>query len=92
MDFDFGAKKFDLREVRFTPELLRCVPAEVARLYRVLPVAVSPRCVCLAVADASDVDVLDSLAHVLKRDIEVGVAESSQLTEFIRRLYGDEPG
>jgi hypothetical protein len=37
----FGAEEVDLRKVTFTPELLAYVPAEYARLYRVLPEQVS---------------------------------------------------
>lgn len=86
---DFGAEKIDLTTVQFTPELLQCVPTRVARRYRVLPVFLTQRCLSIAVADAGDLDVIDSLAHTLRRDLDIRVAETHQIDEFIKRLYGD---
>ena len=86
----FGAEEIDLRDVRFTAELLACVPAQLARRYRVLPVRNSPDNLRLALAEISDIDVIDSLHHSLHRDLELCVAEARQLDEFIGRLYGEE--
>ena len=86
----FGAEEVDLREVAFTPELLACVPAECARRYRVLPVFSTPGRLRLALADPADLDVIDSLTHLLRGELELCVAEASQLGEFIERLYGRE--
>jgi type IV pilus assembly protein PilB len=88
----FGADEVDLRNVSFTPELLACVPVEAVRHYRVLPVSSSPTKLSLALADPSDLDAIDSLHHLLRRDLELCVAEASQLDEFIERLYGREGG
>jgi len=57
----FGAEEVDLRNVLFTAELLACVPAELARRYRVLPVCSSLGNLRLAVADPSDLDAIESL-------------------------------
>lgn len=35
---EFGAEHIDLSQVQFAPELLACIPAEMAHKYRVLPV------------------------------------------------------
>ena len=86
----FGAEEVDLRNVLFTAELLACVPAELAQRYRVLPVFNSPRMLRLALADPSDLDAIDSLHHLLQRDLELCVAEATQLDEFIERLYHSE--
>jgi type IV pilus assembly protein PilB len=86
----FGAEEVDLRKVNFPPELLASIPAELARRYRVLPVFNSPHELRLALADPSDLDLVDSLNHLLKRHIQLCVAEASQLDEFIERLYGHE--
>ncbi len=88
----FGAEEVDLSKVVFTPDLLASIPAEFARRYRVLPVFNSPQSLRLALADPSDLDAVDSLHHLLKRDLELCIAEASQLDEFIARLYGREGG
>ena len=84
----FGAEEIDLRNVLFTPELLACVPAHLAKRYRVLPVSDSASVLRLATADPSDLDAFDSLTHLLQKSLELCVAESGQLDEFIGRLYG----
>ncbi len=86
----FGADEVDLGQVPFTPELLACVPAEFARRYRVVPVLCSPGKLRVAMADPSDLDAIDSLHRLLRRELELCVAEESQLKEFIERLYGRE--
>ncbi len=86
----FGAEEVDLRQVAFSPELLACMPAELARRYRVLPISSSRDKLRIALADPPDLDALDALCHRLRRELELSVAEESQLNEFIERLYGRE--
>jgi hypothetical protein len=86
----FGAEEVDLRQVVFSPDLLACVPAASARRYRVLPISSSRDKLRLALADPSNLDAIDALHHLLHRDLELCVAEESQLNEFIERLYGWE--
>jgi hypothetical protein len=86
----FGAEEVDLRRVVFTPELLACMPAESVRRYRAIPVFDSREMLRLAVADPSDLGTLDALHDLLRRDLELCVAQECQLDEFIRRLYGQE--
>ena len=83
----FGAEEVDLRKVVFTPELLACVPAELVRRYRVLPVAASGRHLSIAIADPSDIHAIDKVNTVVQRELELVVAEESQMEEFIARLY-----
>jgi type II secretory ATPase GspE/PulE/Tfp pilus assembly ATPase PilB-like protein len=84
----FGAKEIDLRTVQFTADLLACIPAELARRYRVLPILSLPEKLQVAIADPSDLETLHALQNVIQRDLELFVAESWQLDEFIGRLYG----
>jgi len=86
----FGAELVDLTIINFTPELLRCVPADVARKYRVLPVYERPGCLAIVLADPEDLNTLDILTHILQKPgLEIRVAERQQLDRFIHRLYGD---
>jgi type IV pilus assembly protein PilB len=87
---EFGAEFVDLTTVQFTPELLRCIPAELARRYRVLPVAESKRCLAIVTSDPSDLPMLDGLHSAVAREIELRVADESQIESFIEQLYGDD--
>src|ERR1051325_6570481 len=87
---EFGAEFVDLATVRFTPDLLRCLPAELARKYRVLPVAESGGCLAIVTSDPSDLPAVDGLHSALAREIELRVADESQIDLFIKQLYGDD--
>ena len=89
---DFGAEIINLSQVQFTPELLECLPSEAAHKYRVMPVADSPFRLAIAVADPSDLNTIDALTHIVNREMEIRVADKSQLDEFIRRHYGRGSG
>ena len=86
---NFEAERIDLSTVQFTPELLRCLPAAVARKYRALPVLESGDCLHVAVPASRDIDVVDSLCHVLRRELEFRAADREQLNTFIQRFYGE---
>jgi hypothetical protein len=87
---EFGAEFVDLATVQFTPDLLRCIPAALARRYRALPVSESGRCLAVVVSDPSDLPAVDGLRSVLDREIELRVADESQIDSFIESLYGDD--
>ena len=84
----FGAEKIDLAHVRFTPELLSSIPAEVARSYRVLPIHDEPPFpLRVAFADPIDLEAVEKTHFLLKRDLELRIADPQQVDEFIEQLY-----
>jgi hypothetical protein len=85
---DPGVETVDLRQVQFTPELLRCIPPDLARRYRVLPVADASYRLRVALADGSGLEEIISLTQQLHRDLELCLVEEAQLDQFIERLYG----
>jgi MSHA biogenesis protein MshE len=88
---EFGAEFVDLATVQFTPSLLHCIPTVLVRRYRVLPVSESGRRITVAVSDPADLSTVDSLCSALDREIELCVADESQIDSFIGELYGDDP-
>ena len=86
----FGAEEVDLRDIAFNRELLALIPAEFARRHLILPVLDSPDRVVVAMADPSDLAAIDELHSRLQRDVEICVADESQLHEFVGRLYATE--
>jgi type IV pilus assembly protein PilB len=86
----FGTDEVDLRRVNFTPRLLACVPGELARRYRVLPISNFHTELWISMADPSDPEALDSLHQLLGRELVLCVSEVGQVDEFIARLYGSE--
>jgi type IV pilus assembly protein PilB len=86
----FGTDEVDLSTVDFTPELLACIPAEMARRYRVLPISNLRSELWISMADPSDPEALDSLHQSLQRELVLCISEANQIDEFIERLYGPE--
>ncbi len=86
----FGADFVDLRQVRFTPEILPCLPADLARIHRAMPISFSGNRLVIAMSDPSDLKALDCLHSALGKELEIRVADQSQLDTFIRQFYGDD--
>jgi type IV pilus assembly protein PilB len=86
---NFGAEYINLSEVQFTPELVRCISAKMARELRVIPVYQMKDRVGIAFADPWDLNTLDTLIHFLNREVEVFVTDKYQIDTFLERLYGD---
>jgi type IV pilus assembly protein PilB len=85
----FYGDKIDLATVDFTAELLRAIPARLALHYRVLPIfQTKSGSLRIALANPRDIDTIDSLTHLLKREIEPRPADQLQLGVFLQRLYG----
>ncbi len=83
----FGAEEVDLNTIVFTPELLACVPGEVVRRYRVLPVGASGRHLRIAIADPAKLEAIDTVHSLAGRDLGLVVADEGQIEKFIARLH-----
>ena len=88
----FGTEEVDLRNIVFTPELLACVPTDIARRHRVLPVKAPRGLLRIALADPADLDAIDSVHKAVQRELELVVADESQIEEFIAKLYPEGAG
>ena len=88
MPAHFAAEHIDLSSARFTPELLRCIPAEMARKFRVLPISQPATQMNMVFAEPSDLKAVDALAQYFDRIIHIYVADGSEVDTFIERHYG----
>lgn len=84
----FGAEVVDLKELRIPDEVLSMVPRNIARKYKVVPVSGFGDSVTIAISDPSDLDTVDSLHHLLKKEITVAVASEEDLEAAINNYYG----
>ena len=83
-----GSDFVDLNGISLAPELFQAVPEETARRFRAVPVADDGNFLSVAVADSLDFEVLDSLPHVLGRQITVYAATPSSIHHAIENHYG----
>ncbi len=89
---NYGADKVDLRDVRFTPELLSAIPGATARMYSLIPIADTIDGLVIATTYPFNLEAIDVLRRILSREIEVRYADADQLRVFIKNPYrGDSP-
>jgi type II secretory ATPase GspE/PulE/Tfp pilus assembly ATPase PilB-like protein len=66
------------------------VPEQLARKYRVLPLAISDTHLDIATADPHDLDCERTLAFALGRTVRMALASPTRITERIEELYRPE--
>jgi type IV pilus assembly protein PilB len=83
-----GTEVISLRDREISPELLKTIPANVARMYRCVPVALIGDILQVAVAEPLDPGRADEIHFSAKRDVQVVVADPADIDKTIDRLYG----
>ena len=78
----------DLSQMALPEEVIALVPMEVAKRFRVVPVAVSETGLMIAVSDPLNFDVFDSLQHVLPHQLEFVCATPESINLTLRKYYG----
>src|SRR5580698_5360421 len=84
-----GTEVVQLNDREITPEILASVPADAARMYKCLPVAVHDSTVQLALADPLNPAMVDELAYVIRKEIVPVVADPGDIERAVIRYYGD---
>ena len=74
-----GTEVIELNQRDLTPEILSAIPADTARMYKCMPVAVFGSTVQLALADPLNPTIIDELGYVIKKDIVQVVADPPTL-------------
>ena len=80
----------DLAHLPIPPDVFDLVSDEVAKRFRAVPVADDGTYLTVAVADPLDFEVLDSLPHILGREINVVCATASAIAQVIHQNYGGD--
>ena len=83
-----GIDAIDLAKASISPEVAGAIPDDIARRYRVIPVADDGVYLTVAVADPFDFETMDSLPNVLGRELLFVVATRSAIHDFLRQFYG----
>ncbi|MGZ4973206.1 MAG: GspE/PulE/PilB domain-containing protein, partial [Limisphaerales bacterium] len=70
-------------------DVVKAVPADAARMYRCMPLAVFDSTVQVALADPLNPAIADELAFVVRKEIIPVVAHPKEIEKAISRYYGD---
>ncbi len=85
-----GCEVIDLSEFEIPQETLKSIPASVARMYNVIPVAASPGSVTLATSRLLEPSAMDELMFVLTRDVQLAMARETDVSARVTQFYGDD--
>ena len=90
MASNLGTEVVSLRDHELSPDLLKTIPANVARMYHCVPVALNDGILQVALADPLDPAHADEIGFASKRDVQVVVADPAEIEKAIDRHYGQE--
>ena len=90
MATNLGTEVVSLRDRTYPPALVETIPAKVARMYRCVPVAMKGATVQVALADPLDPQRADEIQFASKHDIQVVVADPTEIEKTLDQLYGAE--
>ena len=78
----------DLAAMIIRPEIIHQIRAEDARRFKVIPIAFGETGLIVAVSDPLDIDAIDSLSFLLKRELELVCSSPEKIREALIKYYG----
>jgi type IV pilus assembly protein PilB len=87
-----GTEVVSLRGVELPKDALAALPGGTAKMYRCLPVSLSGGTLRVAFEDPLDPARVDEVGFVAKKDIQVVVANPSEIQAVLDKYYGEEVG
>ena len=86
---ELGIPLLNLSNYRIAPEVVKLIPEEVARTYKVIPVARFGDILTLAISDPFDIVTVDSVKAISKAEIQLVLGFPAQINQAIEAGYGD---
>jgi type IV pilus assembly protein PilB len=80
----------NLDELDIAKDVLRIIPATVARMYSTVPIRIQGNTVTLVVLDPFNPQLAEELSFVLGKDVQLAIAPSKQIAEAVGRYYAEE--
>jgi len=85
-----GIEAVDLDSTAIDPSVAAAIPDDIAQRYKVIPVSDDGVYLTVAVADPFDFEAMDSLPHVLSRELNFVCATHRSIAGFLKQFYGVE--
>ena len=76
-----------LGDVAFDPGITEAISEDVAKRYRVIPVQDDGMVLTIAIADPLDFEALDSLPHVIGRELNLICVTQKDIQDHLRQFY-----
>jgi type IV pilus assembly protein PilB len=85
-----GAPVVTLNPRDMSPEVLATIPAKTAHMYGCIPVAMQNSTLQIALVDPLNVSRIDELGFIVKKDIQLVIADPAQVQKAIEKFYPQE--
>jgi len=85
-----GTSVVKLAEREIQEEMIKSIPASVARMYNVVPISVDSNSVVLAVSQLLSPEVVDEIRFVLTKDVTFVLAREDEVKKLIVKFYGED--
>ncbi len=83
----WGVPAINLSDYKIDPSVLKLIPVEIARKYLIIPVARVGATLTIAMADPSNVFVIDDVKFMTGYNVEVVVSSESSILQAITTYY-----
>ncbi|NCO68596.1 MAG: type II secretion system protein GspE, partial [Nitrospirae bacterium] len=83
----YGVPAINLSDYKIDPSVLKLVPVDIARKYLIMPVARVGATLTIAMADPSNVFVIDDIKFMTGYNVEVVVSNESSILSAISSHY-----
>ncbi len=77
-----------LRDIKISPAIIEKIPAKFATHYKFIPIESENGIVTVATANPLDINTLDDLKLLLKKDIKMVLSSEDDIIAAIRKYYG----
>ncbi|HBM14735.1 MAG TPA: type II secretion system protein GspE [Lentisphaeria bacterium] len=85
---EYGMDTVDLTSMKIEQSILDQIPLNIVKEYKIIPLGYDADILKVAIADPTDIETIDSLRFILKKDIEGVVAPRDQINRMIDHYYG----
>ena len=80
----------DLSQMAIAQDVIDIVPLEIARRYKIIPIANVELGLMMATSDPLNFDTFDAVTHMIGRDVEWVCASPDQIQTALQKYYGVE--
>jgi len=87
-----GTEVVDISDAGLTPEVLKAIPGDIAKMHLCLPVAVFDSVVRVALADPLNPAIVDEIGFSVGKEIQLVVADPDKVASAINKHYTEELG
>src|ERR1700722_10355703 len=87
---NLATEAVSMKDREFSPELLKIIPANTARMYQCIPIEINGNAIKVAFLDPFNPQRADELGFVIRKDVQLVVADPAQIEKSIERYYGTD--